>query len=210
MTDRTRILCLLLAMTMTMGAYAQTTVRTLEPVEGVTVVYDDYDKWGEWPMGVRPMSTPSSAVEKRLDLSVLPEGMMDSLRAARVRIYFAAQDYSWDTPSIEANGLDEAFEIVVNGKSNRIAMDAGFPAKAGRKGLMEWGWVDFPIDATHLQPGENIIRVKKADEKGASGYDDYIYMGLDLTRQNGHSAFTEDSGKTWRTENLTARETTGE
>ena len=174
------------------------------------MVYDGYDSWGEWPYGVRPMNTPTYAARKRLDLSGLPEGTLDEIREAYVRIYFAAQDYSWGMDGVEHNGLDEAFEIAVNGRANHFAMDAGFPAKAEREERMEWGWVNFPIDPAQLQPGENLIRVNKAEQRGANGYDDYIYMGLDLTQKNGNSAFSDDGGETWRTDKLTHRGTTGE
>jgi hypothetical protein len=153
---------------------------------------------------------------KIIRLSVLPPDALKRAKEARLRVYFAIQDYSWHDGG-KANGLDESFEVIVNGKVHTYRTDDGFIAKAHEKEAMRWTWQDFIIPVGELLPGENRFVFKKADspaeasaKAGGPKYDDYIYVGIDNTVNHGNSLMSSDGGKTWSGKSLNAINAAGE
>ena len=132
-------------------ASAQDWPRIDRPADGATLIYDDYGAWGGASMGTSHQVRPDYRVRKYLDLSDVPRGVFDRAKQVRLLVYFAAQDYSWNTPDVEHNGLDETFEIIFNDNvyHYRTADIAG--ARADRDDPMDWEWHQFDVPLRHLQ-----------------------------------------------------------
>ena len=203
----TRNLLCLLALAAGLAFGADQWPRIEHPGEGVTLVYDDFGNWGGWPMGVTPQVTPELQVRKTIDLSRLPKRVLAAAKQARLRVYFAILDYS--SRKGKWNGLDEAFELHVNGHVHTYRTNCGFPASAKKADPLKWHWVEFGIPVAELTLGKNAFLFRKA-ESDAGKYDDFIYVGLDNTEVHGNSAVSWDAGKTWTTEKLNVRGTKGE
>ncbi len=176
----------------------------------VVMVYDDAGQWGGASMGTSHQVNPDYQARKVIDLSAVPDQMWRRVKAARVRVFFAIQDYSWALHNIEYDGLDEEFEVVVNGHAHRYRTDAGFGARAKASDKLEWRWTDFPVPVTELRRGPNEIVFRKAADPAKKHYDDYIYVGIDNTVEHGHSAVSFDGGKTWTSEQLNSIKARGE
>lgn len=190
------------------AAGAQDWPRIDTPASGVTLVYDDYGAWGGGSMGTSHQNKPDYRVRKHLDLSAVPQLVFDRAQRAELLVYFAAQDYSWNLPDVEDNGLDENFEIVVNGNIHHYRTADIRGAKAGAEGTMRWGWQRFEIPVRELVRGENVIEFHKSD-RDAPPFDDYIYVGIDNTESHGHSEYREGDAD-WSGAQLNAVGATGE
>ncbi len=182
-----------------------TKIEQLAP--GVTIVYDETGHWGGPSMGVAHQVNPTYQVKKWIDLSDLPPDTLQKAKEVRLRVYFGLQDYSWNTGDKKHNGLDESFEIHVNGHVHSYPTDGPFPSRAGPKDRLVFGWTDFVLPVAELKPGVNeILFVKSAGPK----HDDYIYVGIDNGAVHGHSAVSFDGGRTWTKEKLNAIDAQGE
>jgi hypothetical protein len=190
------------------AAHAQDWPRIDRPADGVTLVYDDYGAWGGSSMGTSHQVRPDYRVRKHLDLSVVPQRVFDRAKEARVLVYLAVQDYSWNMPEVEHNGLDESFEIVVNGNVHRFRTADVAGARATADEALQWGWRQFDVPLRHLNRDENVIEIRKSD-RDEPPYDDYIYVGIDNTESRGHSAY-RDGEQDWTDGQLNAIGATGE
>ncbi len=172
--------------------------------DGVTVVRDDAGNWGGMTHGMTHMNTADYTARKILDLSAVPTAVWDDAREMRLSLYFMVHDYSWhDLP--EVNGLDEAYEIIVNGHPHRFSTDNGAPVYwDGQPPAM--AWYDFPISREQLHRGPNEILIHKAPGPKS---DDYLYLGIDNTVTGGNSAVAFD-GTSWTQDRLTVPGGTGE
>ncbi|MBD3292801.1 MAG: hypothetical protein GF393_07730 [Armatimonadia bacterium] len=209
MSRRTGPIALIVAMILASSlAFAQDWPRIDRPADGVTLVYDDYGAWGGGSMGTSHQVRPDYRVRKYLDLSDVPQRVFDRAKQARLLIYFAAQDYSWNSPDIEHNGLDETFEIVVNDNvyHHRTADIPG--ARENRDDPMDWEWHQFDVPLRHLERGPNTIEIRKS-ERDEPPYEDYIYVGIDNTESHGHSAYREGE-QDWTDKKLNAIDAAGE
>ena len=165
--------------------------------DGVVLVRDDGGEWGGMTTGITHQNLSAYQAKKVLDLSDVPAAVWDRVVAVRLSLYFMVRDYSWhDLP--KANGLDESYEVVVNGTTHLFADNSGAPVmQEGKFGGMDWYDIDVP--RAELKRGVNEIIVRKAPgEKG----DDYLYLGIDNTRKRGNSAVTFD-GNAWTQDKLT-------
>ena len=195
-----------LACLTTCAANAQT--WTLDhPRPGITVLRDDTGAWGGFSMGVAHINRPDYQVRKRLDLTALPKGALERAKTARLRLYLAIQDYSWNMGDKTHNGLNEAFEVVVNGNPLRFeTKDPRFPSKANQTDPLRADWVDVDVPLDWLKPGEMTVLIRKLPgEKD----DDYVYPGIDNSVQHGNSETTFD-GITWHKDKLNAIDAQGE
>ncbi len=179
-------------------------VETVAP--GVTMVMDDNGNWAGSSMGTTHQHQPNYQAMKIIGLAGLPADALKRTKEARLRVYFAIQDYSWKDGG-KPNALDESFEVVVNGKAHTFRTDGGFVAKATQTEPIRWVWQEFPIPAGELTHGENRFIFKKAE---GPKYDDYIYVGIDDTASHGNSYMSKDSGATWSNQSLNAIGATGE
>ncbi len=190
-------------------AYSQPWPRIERPAEGVTVLYDDFGTWGGPSMGTSHQVKPDYQVRKSIDLSGVPKGALAAAKEARLSVFFACQDYSWNTAGVEWNGLDESFELYVNGHVHTYRT-ADIPyARAGKEDKLQWRWHDFIIPVEELAPGKNVFLFKKADSDKPP-LEDYIYVGIDNTASHGNSEMSEDGGNAWSSEKLNAIDATGE
>ena len=179
-----------------------------QPRDGILVLADDTGAWGGFSMGVAHQHRPDYQIRKRLNLDALPAGALDRAKSARLRVYLAVQDYSWNIGDKTHNGLDEAFEILVNGEPTRIqTSDPRLPSRATATEPLHADWVDFDLPLDQLPAGEMEVILRKLP--GAK-YDDYVYPGIDNSVRHGNSATSFDGGKTWHTDRLNSIGAQGE
>jgi len=171
---------------------------------GVYLVRDDNGNWaGDWSKDVTHQCAAGYEAKKILDLSGVPEKVWNSVREVRLSAFFCVRDYSWhDRPP--ADGLDEAFEVVVNGRVHTYPTNCGAPVF--EEGHPRLDWYDFDLPKEEFSRGANeVIFRKAADQQN----DDYLYLGIDLSARRGNSAVTFD-GREWRTDVLTVPGGVGE
>ncbi|MDX9982434.1 MAG: hypothetical protein RBU25_20605, partial [Lentisphaeria bacterium] len=149
------------------------------PMPGVHVLHNENGAWGGWSMGVSHQNSPDYQSQKLLDLTRLPAEVRAHAEEVRLRLYFGIQDYSWNTGDRVHNGLNEAFEIVVNDQPMRFqTSDPRFLAKAAQTDRLEAGWTDIDLPRELL--AEDTLRVVIRKVAGDTK-DDYIYPGIDNT-----------------------------
>ncbi len=173
--------------------------RKIEPKikqteNGVTVFSSDNGAFGGPSMGTSHQNTADYQSEKTF---VLPAGALDGVKQARLRAYILVRDNSAAVG--DYNGLDEAFELVVNSHVHLYQDDApGLPTAAPQESLV-WRWHDFPVSVDELKIGENKFVFRKTpSEKN----DDYFYFGIDNSVSAGQSRVSLDGGKTWSDKQL--------
>ncbi len=165
--------------------------------EGVLEVRDDTGGWGGMTNGITHMSTGDYTARKILDTSDIPAATWDAASDVRLSVYFMVRDYSWhDLPAV--NGLDESYQIVINGNIHEYPTNGGAPIFA-ENSAPSIAWYDFVIPKSEFIHGVNEILVRKTP--GCKG-DDYLYLGIDNSEKRGNSSVAFD-GKTWTQEMLT-------
>lgn len=176
----------------------------------VYMVYDDTGSWGGMTNGITHQNSSPYQAKKVLDLSELPATVWDQTRQVRLSVYFMVHDHSWKTLP-EVNGLDESFEIVVNGNVHEFPTNCGAPEYVnGKPPAMAWWDIRVPKD--ELIRGANEIMVRKTAGKpgdASARPDDYVYLGIDNSNQRGNSSVTFD-GKNWTQDKLTVPGGNGE
>jgi len=178
------------------------------PRPGVTVLRNEAGGWGGLSMGVAHQNTPTYRIRKTLDLSALPEGTLAGSKSARIRIWLCLQDYSFNVGDHVADGLDEQFELLINGHQRVYpTSDPRLPGRSDPKQPLTPGWVDFDVPVAELQAGANVIELAKLPD---GGQDDYLYPGIDNAASYGTSATSMDGGQTWSTSKLNAIDAQGE
>ena len=178
------------------------------PVPGVHVLRNEEGAWGGWSMGVSHQNSPDYQSRKELDLTRLPADVRANAKSARLRLYFGIQDYSWNSGERVHNGLNEAFEIVLNGRPMRFqTSDPRFLAKAGQAGKLEADWTDIDISLDLLAADTLRVVIRKVP---GETQDDYIYPGIDSSAPNTHSSVSFDGGKTWDRSQLNTIKAQGE
>jgi len=176
-----------------------------EAADGVYVVRDDTGKsWGGWSMGVSHMNSAKYQAKKVLDLSDVPEDVWEQVREVRLSAYIIVRDYSANM-NPPADGLDEAFEVVVNGTVHAYPTDAGAPAWVDAQANYP-AWYDFKLPKDEFLRGANEIIFRKAPSEED---DDFLYLGIDNIQPRGNSSVTFDSVE-WTQEKLTVPGGNGE
>jgi len=173
--------------------------------DGVYEVRDDGGQWsGDLSRGITHQCRTEYQAKKVLDLSDVPESVWGQTREVRLSAMFMVRDYSGhDLPA--ANGLDEAFEVVVNGQVHRYSTNCGAPVFAEGKPAAI-GWYDLRLPKEDFLPGRNEVILRKAPgDKG----DDYLYLGIDESQNCGNSYVAFD-GKNWTQDRLTVPGGNGE
>ncbi|HOD51196.1 MAG TPA: hypothetical protein PLJ71_15965 [Candidatus Hydrogenedentes bacterium] len=186
---------------------APSTVESIR--EGVWVVRDESGNWGGSTMGITHQRGPHYWAKKVLDLSAVPEDVWAGASEVRLSAYFCVRDYSWrELPA--ANGLDEAFEIVVNDVAHRIPTNSGLPVYDEKLPMGEFmRWHDFPLPKEAFVRGENTILFRMTAPEGKKP-DDYLYLGIDNTAAGGNSWVRFGEGQEWRQDQLTVPGGAGE
>lgn len=175
-----------------------------EAAQGVYVLRDDSGYWaGDMSRDITHQSYAAYQARKVLDASDVPAEVWARVRAARLSVFFMVRDYSWHDGA--ANGLDEAYEMVVNGNVHTYPTNGGAPAYV-EGGPPAMAWYDHVVPVSELRRGPNEVLIRKApSEKN----DDYLYLGIDLTEARGNSAVTFD-GVEWTQDRLTVPGGNGE
>ena len=176
----------------------------------VYMVYDEMGSWGGMTNGITHQNSNRYQAKKVLDLSDVSAAVWDRTKLVRLSVYFMVHDHSWHTLP-KANGLDEAFEIAVNGTVHQFSTDCGAPVYInGKPPAMAW-W-DVAVPKGELTRGPNEIIVRKAPGKhgdASAKPDDYVYLGIDNSNKRGNSSVTFD-GKNWTQDKLTVPGGNGE
>ncbi len=172
--------------------------------DGVYMVYDDTGDWGGVTTGRTHQNSARYQAKKVLDLSDLPEDVWQATRAVRLSLYTGVLDYSFhDNPP--ADGLDEAFEVVINGQVHRFATDCGIPPYVhSATPTMAWYEMAFP-KAEFVRGANEIILRKAPDDEN----DDYLYIGIATGPSRGNSMVPFD-GEPWTSDRLTMPGGSGE
>lgn len=166
---------------------------------GITMARDDTGMWDRHlSLSITHQNRAGYEARKTLDLSALPEATWNAAKEVRLSAFFCVRDYSWhDLP--EKNGLDEAFEVVVNGTVNTFPTNGGAPVYEER-GPANLDWYDLAVPKEQFRRGVNEIVFRKAQ---SAKNDDYFYLGIDHSRERGNSAVDFGDGKGWRQDTLT-------
>lgn len=173
------------------------------------VVRDDNGNWGGTTAGITHQRGPDYQAKKVLDLTAVPEPLWEAAREVRLSVYFTVRDYSRVELPVP-NGLDEAFEIVVNGKPHRVATDAGVPVyDEGQSGATGFRWHDFALPKDQFVRGANEIVFRLVAE-GKGRTDDYLYLGIDNTVPTANSWVRFGKAGDWQQDKLTATGGKGE
>jgi hypothetical protein len=173
--------------------------------DGVYEVRDDAGQWpGDMSRGITHQSHATYQAKKVLDLSDLPDGVWQQACEVRLSAFFMVRDYSGHAGRT-TNGLDEAFEVIVNAKVHRFPTNCGAPVYAEGK-APAIAWYDLALPKADFTKGRNeIILHKAASDKN----DDYVYLGIDESQKRGNSYVAFD-GKTWTQDKLTVPGGNGE
>lgn len=204
---RSGVALLLAALCCATGAWSS---RLEQVSDHVWVVRDDDGNWGGPTMGITHQSDPGYWARKVLDLSELPPAVWEAVRDVRLSIHFCVRDYSWhDLP--QANGLDETFEIVVNGEATRYPTSTtGLPVFREQRPVGDsMRWWDVSLRKGCLIRGPNEFVFRKIVTQGKRP-DDYFYLGIDTTVEGGRSWVRFGADQPWRSDKLTVPGGTGE
>ena len=191
--------CLLALPVMTLCAPVWAVPSLFEPVtDGVYVVRDDGGHWaGHMSRDITHQNSAPYQARKILDLTNVPEDVWARTQSVRVALFFMVCDYSWhDDPP--RKGLDEAYQIVVNGTVHEYPT-AGGPPVFIESAPPTMAWYDHILPKSDFVHGENEIIIRKAPSKTN---DDYLYLGIDMGERRGNSYVTFDGGP-WRQDMLT-------
>jgi hypothetical protein len=173
---------------------------------GVTVVRDDNGAWAaDCSKDITHQLEPGYTARKTLDLSAVPEALWARVRAVRISALFMVRDYS-RVSGAAGDGLDESYQVVVNGHVHTYPTSGG-PTPFAEGAPQAPNWFDHDIPPSELRRGPNEVLIRKAP--GIGGYDDYLYLCIDLTAHRGNSAVALD-GSTWRADALTVPGGSGE
>ncbi len=202
------IVCLVCVMGVSAAHAVPSLVRQV--ADNAYMVYDETGAWGGMTVGITHQHQSPYQARKVLDLSDVPAQVWEQTSRVRLSFYFMVHDYSWhELP--EANGLDEAYEIVINGHVHEYPTNGGAPIYLqGKPPAMDWH--DFPIAKDEFTRGPNEIIVRKVAGKPGdpdAANDDYLYLGIDNTTRRGNSSVTFD-GETWTQDKLTVPGGNGE
>lgn len=191
--------------TCTKSTFAAQDFRITHPQNGVAEIADDVGNWGGMSSGTSHQNEANYQTEKTIDI---PAGELANAKHARLRVFMALQDYSFALPATPNNGLDESFEVIVNGNAHLYQDDdPSFSSRTNGRDPLTWAWHDFTIPVSELKSGANTFLFRKTpSEKN----DDYLYIGIDNSVSKGHSSLSVDGGKTWTTKQLNTIKATGE
>lgn len=175
----------------------------------VYLVRDDAGNWGGSATGMTHQRGPHYEAKKVLDLGSVPEDVWASASQVRLSACFCVRDYSMHELA-KSNGLDEAFEIVVNGNAQRVPTSSGVPAYVDGKpmeGLFQWHALVVPKEWLIRGPNEVVFRMVAPEGKKP---DDYLYLGIDNTVAGGNSFVKLGQADAWRQDRLNANGAKGE
>jgi hypothetical protein len=149
------------------------------------------------------MNAAPYQAKKILDLTNVPADVWAAARSVRVSALMVVRDYSANMHP-PANGLDEAYEVIVNGHVHRFPTNGGAPVWNESHWYTDWYDFEFPKDEFSHGVNEIIFHKAPSDKN-----DDFLYVAIDQTVHRGNSWVTFD-GKAWRQDALTIPGGSGE
>lgn len=191
------------------SAFAQDSKSTFTveyPQKGVTIISSDTGNWGGDALGNTHQNSEPYQAEKTIEVSA---SELINKKYARLRIFLGLIDYSVSS-GVRRNGLDESFTIKINGHSHVYQTNEPF-LRGDPNGKKTMHWTDFDIPINELKAGKNVVIIHK-NKSDKEKDDDFLYIGIDNTVPGGFSRMSNDSGKTWRSDdlNLAASKAPGE
>ncbi|MEN6497171.1 MAG: DUF6259 domain-containing protein [Thermoguttaceae bacterium] len=177
--------------------------------DDVYLVCDDAGQWGGSATGMTHQRGPHYEAKKVLDLGKVPQDVWAAASQVRLSAYFCVRDYSMhDAP--KPNGLDEAFEIVVNGKPHRVPNASGVPVYQDGKPLdAGFAWHAFILPKEWFVWGPNVLVFHLVAPEGKKA-DDYLYLGIDNSVPGGNSWGKLSKTDAWHADRLNANNAKGE
>jgi hypothetical protein len=183
----------------------QSGFQITHPQPGATVIADDSGAWGGQSMGTSHQNTYSYQTKKTI---YIPNGALDGIAQARVRVFMALLDNAAAEGTPEPSPLNEAFQLIVNGNAHSYNDNEPFLRGVGIRGqTLTWRWTDFVIPVSELHSGENTFIFHKTQ---SDTNNDYLYIGIDNTVSHGNSQMSVDGGITWTSKSLNTINATGE
>lgn len=166
------------------------------PTRNMVVLASDEGEHLGRHMGTTHQGSVSYQARKMLDLSGVPEVVWGRIEAARVCVFMYAADHCHGNRT--RNGLNETFDIVVNGHANTFPTGSPAGPRWQRLGAdyERIGWCELPVPKDQLTRGENSIVIRKSP--GTVDNDDYVYVGINDERAENRSFCSKDGGRTWR------------
>lgn len=133
----------------------------------------------------------NSWIKKQLDMSGIEQKEWNKIDKVYISVYMYAF-------SLDKNGLNETFDIIINGHVNTFPTSCGIGNSSSKI-----SWFDFAIPKKQLIRGKNSIIIRKS--KGTKDNDDYIYVGINSEQAKNCSLKSSDSGNTWNKAGLNGR-----
>jgi len=158
------------------------------PMHNMYLALNDFGAPDGPTTGTTIQGNTRNKIKKILSLDKIPIEAW----ALRDKMYVSVYMY---VGSVVRDGLDESFDIVVNGNTNTFPTACGIGKSFGK-----FGWFDFAIPKEQFSHGKNSIVIGKSDN--STDNDDYIYVGINYSRKGQGSFKSSDSGKTWNRKSL--------
>jgi len=178
-------LALTLSLSLTAREAAKWSVDTLDNDAGWVLRSDEEPQVETRQVPIFPMIAENNRIRKTFDLSALPEGALEQVKAVSVRFFCMIADQSVAVRKLpELNGLAEEWSLTANGRKQVFGTaDARLPRV--RK------WTDFVLPSEVLKDGKIVIEIQKLASKTN---DDFLYIGLDNRIASISTEYTTNSG----------------
>ncbi|MBP1582959.1 MAG: hypothetical protein J6866_03285, partial [Victivallales bacterium] len=189
-----RLLCLL-TVALSLGLLAAETAKwSVDPLDndlGWVLRSDGEPQLEASKVPIFPMIAENNRIRKTFDLSVLPEGALEQVKAVSLRVFCMIADQSVAVRKLPAtNGLTEEWSLTANGR-RQVASTSDSRLPRIRK------WTDFSLPAEVLKDGKVVVELQKLASKTN---DDFFYVGLDKRLEVAHTECTTNSGVKYNTD----------
>ena len=168
-------------------------VDTPEP--GTVVLRNEEGKF-KGSKAILYMTGNGLRLQKKFDLSKLPEGMLAKAKTAKLRVYCNITDYTWGkVPAPQA--LDESIAFTINGKTMICkTSDLRFPQKKTIKAPQHYRWVDIEFPIAWIKNGKMEVVIYKMSSIGAN---DFFYQAVDIDSPTTDSKISSNGGASFST-----------
>src|SRR5690606_6562504 len=119
-------------------------------------IIEDNGAFAGSSLGTTHQNNAEYQIEKTLDV---PAAALQNAKQARLRVYLTLRDNS-RAGGIPANGMDEAFELLVNGRPF-VYQTADPTLPSVGTGAPRWAWHNFTIPVSALKAGANTFLFRK-------------------------------------------------
>ena len=140
---------------------------------------------------VFPLVGENVRIRKTFDLSAVSQEKLQELQNASLQIYWEVADQSVAVrKKPQKNGLTETIFVKINGHELQFS--------TGDELRITWHrlWKEIPFPAEWLLPTLNVVEIGKLGS--VADNDDFVYVGIDTSRQPLWSENSDDQGRTFR------------